>query len=705
MPSSSQKTRSFSAVATGLLLIALAALVRPRIVGFNLAPDGHLVGTSKILLIQGCQMVAFVLGLTCLVRQRVPLLPAGLSAVTNLSLALLVLVAGYGNLLAARIIDPDVEMRAELTEMVASEEVLLQLTPLMKKLARSAANLQLPDHHSRELFHQELSLVDLANQPQSVHETDELSVPFRHGNYSIAANRTRVASSELSLWQSLFADVDYFEHDKFYIHHGNFANQERDIWIGDTRFSGVAHLKTGGIAALHAKLELTWINTGEKDEHDAFIWHIVRFETQEAHSEMLAQKLFEEVTAKVLSPADLKIAKRSVHEELVLEYLLQEDPQAPFEGFQLPAFDRHPAVSIVDIDDDGLDDIYVMARHGVNQLYRNTGDQHFEEVAAQFGLDIDGDCSAAIFADFDNDGDKDLFLGRTRERSRYYINDGNRFSDHSDALTDVQLPYMASSIAAADYDQDGLLDVYISTYGSEAFFLDSADMESLDAGKLLSDTLSDEDSRELYRLAINGEGHKFLNRPGPPNMLLHNIGNGRFELADKAAPHYLFKNTYQASFGDYDGDGDQDLYCANDFSVNHLFENDGKGHFVDATQKNGVADIGFGMGSDWGDYNNDGKLDLYVANMYSKAGQRITSQVSDLNPRFAQMARGNSLFKNTGDSFERVSGLEAPALLVEAAGWGWGSQFVDLDNDAWLDIYTLSGFYTVPDAVALPLDL
>ncbi|MFT5283912.1 MAG: hypothetical protein ACI8TQ_000063 [Planctomycetota bacterium] len=705
MPNSTQKSSSAAAITTGLLLFALAALIRPRVIGYNLTPDGDLAGGSKILLIQGCQVVALLLGLICLIRGRVPVLPRGLVSLSNAALALLVVVAGYGNLVAARIIDPDGEMRAEVGKMVESEEVLLNLTPLLKKLGRSVANLNLPDHHSIELFQDELSVVDLTEDSQKVHLVEEHSLPFSTGSYETGSNTLKVAAGDLDLWKALLADVDYFEHDKFYFHHGDFGNEERDIWIGDTRFSGLARLKAGGFAAFHAKLKLTWVNTGLKDEHDKFVWRIGRFETLEAHSEMLDQKLFEEVTDQVLSPADQLIAERSIHEELVLEYLLQENPVMPYEDFQLPAFDRHPAVSIVDIDGDGLDDIYVMARHGANQLYRNTGDQHFEEVSAQYGLDIVGSCSAAIFGDFDNDGDKDLFLGRTRERTRYYQNDGGRFIDRSTELADVALPYMTSSIAAADYDGDGLLDIYISTYGSEAYFLDSANMDSLGAGMLLADKLSEEDARELWRQGTQEDGHKFLNRPGPPNLLLHNVGNGRFELAGRDAPHYLFRNTYQASFGDFDGDGDQDLYCANDFSVNNLYENDGSGNFVDATTRLGVADIGFGMGSDWGDYDNDGKLDLYVANMYSKAGQRITKQVSGLNPRFAQMARGNSLFKNQGDKFERVSGLKAPGLLVEAAGWGWGSQFVDFDNDSWLDIYTLSGFYTVPDAVALPLDL
>ena len=122
------------------------------------------------------------------------------------------------------------------------------------------------------------------------------------------------------------------------------------------------------------------------------------------------------------------------------------------------------------------------------------------------------------------------------------------------------------------------------------------------------------------------------------------------------------------------------------------------------------------MGATWGDYDNDGDQDLYVTNMYSKAGQRITAQIAQLDSRFPQMARGNSLFRNEAPNdnfqssifntqFTKVSGMAPPALAVEVGGWGWGSQFMDVDNDGFLDIYTLSGFYTVPKAVALPGDM
>ena len=89
----------------------------------------------------------------------------------------------------------------------------------------------------------------------------------------------------------------------------------------------------------------------------------------------------------------------------------------------------------------------------------------------------------------------------------------------------------------------------------------------------------------------------------------------------------------------------------------------------------------------------------------SKAGKRITKQIPGINPIFAAMARGNSLFRNRGGVFEKISGTDESSVQVEMAGWSWGSQFADLDNDGRLDIYGLSGHYTAPKAVENQVDM
>jgi hypothetical protein len=247
--------------------------------------------------------------------------------------------------------------------------------------------------------------------------------------------------------------------------------------------------------------------------------------------------------------------------------------------------------------------------------------------------------------------------------------------------------------------------VYFSTYGAELYEVQKDERRrkrkqgKMKGKPLLSEYLPIGQALEVERLYRLGD--PYLGRAGPPNVLLLNQGDNRFERAPTSDPISVWRNTFQSTWADYDGDGDPDLYVANDFSTNNFFRNDGDGQFTDITEATGTADIGFGMGASWGDYDNDGRQDLYVTNMYSKAGRRITGSVEGLNPRLAQMSRGNSLFRNTGERFDKVSGLEEPALQVERAGWSWGGQFVDVDNDGYLDLYAGSGFYTAPRQIAI----
>ena len=112
------------------------------------------------------------------------------------------------------------------------------------------------------------------------------------------------------------------------------------------------------------------------------------------------------------------------------------------------------------------------------------------------------------------------------------------------------------------------------------------------------------------------------------------------------------------------------------------------------------------MGATWGDYDNDGLQDLYVSNMYSKAGDRITNRVPGIAEIYKQSAAGNYLYRQRADHrFEVVSGNKPPALAVTKAGWSWGGQFADFDNDGFLDLYVLSGYFTAPKAVSSELDL
>ena len=189
---------------------------------------------------------------------------------------------------------------------------------------------------------------------------------------------------------------------------------------------------------------------------------------------------------------------------------------------------------------------------------------------------------------------------------------------------------------------------------------------------------------------------------GGPNLLVRN--DGPFSFTDTTKQAGLDANnhrfSYAAAWEDFDNDGDMDLYVANDFGRNNLYRN-GHGHFVDVASQAGVEDIGAGMSVSWGDYNRDGLMDLYVGNMFSSAGSRITHQPQfqdgtdePTRGNFKRHARGNSLFENRGEGRFRDVSVQAG---VNMGRWAWGSLFADMNNDGWEDLCVANGFITTSD--------
>ena len=334
----------------------------------------------------------------------------------------------------------------------------------------------------------------------------------------------------------------------------------------------------------------------------------------------------------------------------------------------------HQGVSLGDFDGDGLDDLYVSQPGGLpNRLYRNNGDGTFSDATRRAGLGILDDTSMSLFGDFDNDGDQDLIL--IAATPLLYQNDGNgRFEADVDAGLAVPpaKAAMFTGAAAADYDLDGDLDIYVCAYD---FWQPGADY----------------DAPTPYYDAVNG----------PSNLLFRNDGQGRFGEASTEAGFEPTNNrfSFAAAWGDYDDDGDPDLYVANDFGRNNLYRNNGDGTFDDVARQLGVEDLGAGMSAAWGDYDNDGDLDLYTANMWSSAGQRITSSAGfdavapgeSERSQFQRQAQGNTLFRNDGAAgFSDTSDIAG----VRTGRWAWASDFVDLDGDGLLDLFVQNGYIT-----------
>ena len=336
-------------------------------------------------------------------------------------------------------------------------------------------------------------------------------------------------------------------------------------------------------------------------------------------------------------------------------------------------------LALGDINGDDLDDLYLCQQGGLpNRLFIQQPDGTLKDVSDGSGTDWLDYCSAALFVDLDNDGDRDLIISEDF-RMLVMSNDGTgKFILEFGSGTKAQ----SFSLAAADYDNDGLVDFYICGYNPSASEIRSGAM---------------------------GEPMPFHDaNNGGPNMLWRNSGNFNFE--DVTAATGMDQNnaryTFAAAWEDYDNDGDQDLYVANDYGRNCLYRNDGGPEpgsrtFTDVAPPLKVEDTSSGMSVSWADFNNDGYMDLYTSNMFSSAGNRITYQrqfkegvSEDIRKQFQHIALGNTLFQaSPGAPFKDVGGSAA----VQMARWAWGSRFVDFNNDGLEDILVANGFISTQD--------
>lgn len=604
--------------------------------------------------------------------------------------------------------------------IVASEELILQLNAQLKKISHGIENLRLPDPRARTIFADAVDVSDIGEfkkEPEQL--TTSLQLKTRHLPPS---TRAETAAKNLQLWSPLLDEIAYFETAKFYFIRGEFTDDALTEFHTDVGFKGLAKLSNGDWAGIKAKQKLAWRN----DQTDE--WRITAWETKSLKTVESPQFLFTEVLDAALPDShQLDAARNSEHEAAVNEFYANGGA-LPWRYFAPISANQRPGISVADVDRDGLDDIYVMVRRGPNQFFRNLGDGTFREEARQWGLDVENFNSCGIFADFDNDGDLDLMLGRSIERSKYLENNGSKFVEKASTGDDSSFPFLVVSMSATDYNGDGLLDVYFSTYRPavlESLVSDDSANEDqekssedggaigsiADDSKQWTDEFLSKDQATLYeqRVAEAKEDgdmfSKILDQVGPPNILMVNRGNGRFEIASESQQLAVWRNTLQATWADFDDDGDPDLYVANDWAADNLFLNNGPSGFSDVTETLGITEFGFAMGVSWGDFDRNGFQDIYVSNMYSKAGRRITSQIAELDPSYNRSVNGNYLYKGSSEGFELASGLEPPALTVAEAGWSWGGQFLDFDNDGFLDIYVLSGYFTAPQEFSSDVDL
>lgn len=335
----------------------------------------------------------------------------------------------------------------------------------------------------------------------------------------------------------------------------------------------------------------------------------------------------------------------------------------------------HNGVSVGDVDGDGLDDLYICQPAGLpNRLYRNRGDGTFEDITEASGVGVIENTSCALIADIDNDGHQDLIVVRSNGPLLFLNDGGGKFHLKADAFQFANPPQGTfTGAAAADYDRDGWLDIYFCLY----IYYQGADQYKYPSP---------------YHDAENG----------PPNFMMRNHRDGTFR--DVTAGTGLSVNNTRYSFccgwNDFNRDGWPDLYVVNDFGRKNLYRNNGDGTFTDIAPDAHVEDVGAGMGVCWFDYDNDGIEDLYVANMWTAPGERISLQPifkqnssPDVRVLYRKHAMGNYLFHNDGRSFEdRTS-----SAGVGVGRWAWSSDTWDFDHDGFADLYIVNGMVSGPN--------
>ena len=290
----------------------------------------------------------------------------------------------------------------------------------------------------------------------------------------------------------------------------------------------------------------------------------------------------------------------------------------------------------------------------INRLYRNNGDGTFIDVTEKAGVGDTGYGHGCAVGDYNNDGYPDLYVTNYGTNVLYRNNGDGTFTDVTQDAS-VGEPKWSSSCAFADYDRDGDLDLYVANYIEYSL----------------------EDNPWCGRKDKGIRGYCQPNNfPGLPDTLYQNNGDGTFTDVTRQSGIYNPNGKgLGVVWGDYDNDGYPDIYIANDSTENFLFKNKGDGTFEEVGFFNGVAfsETGVaenGMGTAFGDWDNDGWLDLIVTNYADQA---------------------NTLYHNDQASFFTDVSSASKTAFVSYPYLGWATEFIDYDNDGFLDLFVANG--------------
>lgn len=361
-------------------------------------------------------------------------------------------------------------------------------------------------------------------------------------------------------------------------------------------------------------------------------------------------------------------------------------------GIANPNFKTN-SVSFIDFNGDEYPDIAVGKQAPL--IYENVKECKFQDVSKAIGLTFDIETNAIGFGDFDNDGCGDLYLANGIYTPNILLKNQNNqsFIDVTAASGTAGGALCSYDLVLGDYNNDGLLDFFVGNLGPDKLYLNQGDFQFKDftdsAG--ISDTLisyctagdyDNDGDLDIY-VANNRGGYDYYPvKDRWPNYLYQNQGDGTFINVTVAAGVEEFGNTKGACFGDYDNDGDLDLYIGNDGGPNRLFQNNGDGTFRDVTAKANVAEPWGTHGVVFADFDNDGFLDIYAA-----GGSYIPEQqaycLQKEHPDVLYHNNGNGTF--TDITKESGAGYNNPCTSSLAVA--------DADRDGDLDLFLGNNIY------------
>lgn len=366
------------------------------------------------------------------------------------------------------------------------------------------------------------------------------------------------------------------------------------------------------------------------------------------------------------------------------------NPKPEFEH-ELVSYPSGGGVAIADINHDNLPDIYLTGGPGGAKLYQNLGDFKFKDITQTAGLNDPALWGITpTFVDIDADKDLDLVVTNHLGPNRVYINDGQgKFTDQAEALN---LNFSGASVAMvfADYDRDGDLDVYLLTNRHTPRVPVKGRYINVGGKKAIPPDLI-----EQVDILVKPNETIQVIRSGQYDKLYRN-DDGRFTDVSKDAGIDGNHMGLSATWWDYNDDGYPDLYIANDlYGPDHLYHNNTDGTFTDVAPTALPHTPWFSMGADFGDINNDGMMDFLATDMAGTSHYKQKMAMGDMAdsawflqwPTPRQYMR-NAVYLNTGTHRFR----EAAKLTgLSSTNWTWAVRFADFDNDTHTDLFVANG--------------